>query len=336
MLGNPTPSVLITGGAGFIGSHLCRYYIERDWRVLCLDNFSTGSRENIQDLLTNPNFELIEQDIIKPFEANPCLILNFACPASPVQYQLNAVQTIKTNVLGTLNMLELARKTGARILQASTSEIYGDPEVHPQAEEYRGNVNPIGIRSCYDEGKRLSETLCFDYHRSYDVDIRVVRIFNTYGPRMAIDDGRVVSNFVVQALTNKNLTIYGDGKQTRSFCYIDYLVRGIYKFSQTASFIGPINLGSDMEISIAQLAAEVKTLTNSASKIVHMASTSDDPHIRCPDIQKAKHYLQWQPTVHLSDGLQKTIAYFQGKLEKTLLNINTIDHFKVADHKHFK
>jgi UDP-glucuronate decarboxylase len=301
---------LVTGGAGFIGSHLCERLLERGEEVLCVDNFFTGRKENIVHLLSNPQFELIRHDVINPLLIEVDHIYNLACPASPVHYQHNPVKTIKTNVMGALNMLGLAKRVGARIFQASTSEIYGDPAVHPQQEPYWGNVNPIGIRSCYDEGKRVAETLFFDYHRQNGVDIRVVRIFNTYGPRMLINDGRVVSNFVVQALRGEPLTIYGDGSQTRSFCYVSDLVEGFLRMMETEDFTGPVNLGNPGEFTIKELAEEVIRLTNSASQLEYKSLPADDPVRRRPDISLAQERLGWTPSVPLSEGLQPTISYF--------------------------
>ncbi|RYZ89733.1 MAG: SDR family oxidoreductase, partial [Proteobacteria bacterium] len=262
--------VLVAGGAGFIGSHLCESFLSLGWTVICLDNFYTGQKKNIEQLLGNKNFELIRHDIVEPILLEVDLVLNFACPASPVHYQTNPIKTMKTSVLGTMNLLGLAKRTGARYVQASTSEVYGDPQQHPQQEEYWGNVNPIGPRSCYDEGKRAAETLCFDYHRMHDVDIRVVRIFNTYGPRMDANDGRVVSNFIVQALKGNDLTMYGDGSQTRSFCYVDDLVQGIIAFALQDQHIGPMNLGNDKEFTVAELAEKVLSMTSSKSKLVRL------------------------------------------------------------------
>lgn len=305
------PRVLITGGAGFIGSHLSDRYLKDGWDVYCVDNLFTGSKSNIRHLLGNEHFEFINHDIVNPFLREVDLILNFACPASPVHYQHNAIKTVKTNVLGTMNMLGLAKRTGARLLQASTSEVYGDPLQHPQKETYWGNVNPIGIRSCYDEGKRISETLCFDYHRQHKVDIRVIRIFNTYGPRMAPDDGRVVSNFIVQALRGDELTIYGDGSQTRSFCYVDDLVDGIVRMAEQRNHVGPINLGNDGEFTMTELAREVLRQTGSTSKIVHKPLPADDPKCRRPDLTLATEVLGYRPQVKLADGLRATIEYFK-------------------------
>jgi UDP-glucuronate decarboxylase len=312
---NP-PRVLITGGAGFIGSHLSERYLEAGWDVYCMDNLFTGSKNNIRHLLANEHFEFIHHDIVNPCLYEVDLVLNFACPASPVHYQHNPIKTVKTNVIGTMNMLGLAKRTGARILQASTSEVYGDPLQHPQQETYWGNVNPIGIRSCYDEGKRLAETLCFDYHRQHKVDIRVIRIFNTYGPRMAADDGRVVSNFIVQALKGEDISIYGDGSQTRSFCFVDDLVDGIIKMAEQTKSIGPVNLGNDGEFTMIELAHEVLKQTGSKSKIIHKPLPSDDPRCRRPDLKLAKEILGYNPKVHLNSGLAKTIAYFKANITK--------------------
>lgn len=303
-------NILVTGGAGFIGSHLCDKLLEQGSHVICLDNFFTGSRKNVTHLLGNPEFELIRHDIIEPIILEVDQIYNLACPASPIHYQYNAIKTIKTNVLGVTNMLDLADETKARILQASTSEVYGDPIVHPQKETYWGNVNPIGVRSCYDEGKRVAETLMMDYHRQHNVDIRIIRIFNTYGPRMAQNDGRVVSNFIIQALKNEDITIYGDGSQTRSFCYVDDLVRGMITLMNIEDFMGPVNVGNDGEYTILDLAKIIIELTNSSSKIVFKSLPSDDPCQRKPDLSLAKEKLNYTPTVHVKDGLMKTIEYF--------------------------
>lgn len=307
--------ILITGGAGFIGSHLCERLLKDGRRVICLDNFFTGSKKNICHLLKNKRFQLVEADVTAPFYFKVDEIYNLACPASPVHYQRDPVKTVKANVMGMINCLELARKTGAKILQASTSEVYGDPEVHPQKETYRGCVNFIGRRSCYDEGKRCAETLCFDYHREYGVDIKVVRIFNTYGSHMAVDDGRVVSNFIVQALKNKDITIYGDGSQTRSFQYIDDLIEGLLKMMAKKNFVGPVNIGNPKEFKIEDLAAKIIKLTNSKSKIVYNSLPEDDPRQRQPDIALAKKELGWKPKVQLDDGLKKTIDYFREAVE---------------------
>jgi len=306
-----SPRVLVAGGAGFLGSHLCEGYLAAGWEVLCVDNFDTGSKDNVRALLSHPRFELVRHDITQPYLAEVDLILNFACPASPVHYQHNPIKTMKTSVLGTMNLLGLAKRTGARLLQASTSEVYGDPEQHPQTESYWGRVNPVGIRSCYDEGKRAAETLCFDYHRMHQVDLRLIRIFNTYGPRMAADDGRVVSNFIVQALRGDDLTIYGQGQQTRSFCFVDDLVDGIIKFAAKDGEAGPLNLGNDIEFTIIELAHEVLRQVGGRSKIVYMPLPSDDPRCRRPDLTKAKALLDWAPRVQLAEGLVKTIAYFR-------------------------
>lgn len=302
---------LVTGGAGFIGSHLCEKLLDQGDYVICVDNFFTGRRKNIQHLLENPSFELIRHDITDPIKLEVDRIYNIACPASPVHYQFNPIKTMKTSVLGTMNLLGLAKRTGARLLQASTSEVYGDPEVHPQPESYRGSVNPIGIRACYDEGKRAAETLCFDYHRMHDVDIRVIRIFNTYGPRMDPADGRVVSNFIVQALKGEDITIYGDGTQTRSFCYVDDLVNGILGFMRSEDETGPLNLGNDGEFTVQQLAEEVVRLTGSESRIVYQPLPQDDPTRRRPDLSLARKVINYEISVPLKEGLERTIAYFR-------------------------
>ena len=302
--------ILVTGGAGFIGSHLCRRLLEMGNEVICLDNFFTGSKRNIYSYLENKNFELVRHDITKEYFAEVDYIYNLACPASPPHYQYNAIKTIKTSVLGMINMLGLAKRCKARILQASTSEVYGDPKVHPQREDYWGNVNPIGIRSCYDEGKRCAETLMMDYYRQNNVDIRIVRIFNTYGPNMDPDDGRVVSNFILQALKGEDITIYGDGTQTRSFCYVDDLVGGMIKMME-GSFIGPVNLGNPSERTILDFAKLIIELTNSKSNIIYKPLPSDDPTQRKPDITLAKEKLGWEPKVNIEEGLLKTIEYFK-------------------------
>ena len=307
---------LVTGGAGFIGSHLCESLLARGEEVLCLDNFFTGRKANIAHLLDNSKFELIRHDVVNPIVVEADRIYNFACPASPVHYQHNPVKTVKTNVMGALNMLGMAKRTGARILQASTSEVYGDPEVHPQVEEYWGNVNPIGPRSCYDEGKRVAETLFFDYHHQNNVDIRVIRIFNTYGPRMLVNDGRVVSNFVVQALQGEDITIYGEGEQTRSFCYVDDLVRGIIGMMDCEDFTGPVNLGNPGEFTIKQLAEAVIELTGAKSKLVYRPLPENDPTRRKPNISVAKDKLGWEPSIPLMEGLKPTIDYFAGQVGK--------------------
>jgi len=309
--------VLVTGGAGFIGSYLCEHLLNEGHEVLCLDNFFTGTKDNIIHLMDNHRFELIRHDITEPIMLEVDRIYHFACPASPVHYQYNPVKTIKTNVMGTINMLGLAKRVKARVMLASTSEVYGDPKVHPQTEEYWGHVNPIGPRSCYDEGKRVAETLMMDYHRQNNVDIKIIRIFNTYGPRMAINDGRVVSNFIVQALRGEDITVYGDGKQTRSFCYIDDLVDGIFKMMNADDFIGPVNLGNPSEFTILELAELVIELTGSKSKIKYLPKPQDDPVQRQPDITLAKRKLNWEPRVPLREGLQKTIAYFESRLSQT-------------------
>lgn len=302
---------LVTGGAGFIGSHLCERLLDQGEYVICLDNFFTGRRRNIQHLLENPNFELIRHDITEPIRLEVDRIYNMACPASPIHYQFNSIKTLKTSVLGTMNLLGLAKRTGARLLQASTSEVYGDPEVHPQDESYRGNVNPIGIRACYDEGKRAAETLCFDYHRGHGVDIRVIRIFNTYGPRMDPADGRVVSNFIVQALKGEDITIYGDGSQTRSFCYVDDLVTGIVNFMKAEDQTGPLNLGNDGEFTVRELAEHVIRLTGSQSALVEQPLPEDDPTRRRPDLTLARELIGYNITVPLEEGLRRTIDYFR-------------------------
>jgi UDP-glucuronate decarboxylase len=307
--------ILVTGGAGFLGSHLCDALLERDEDILCIDNFFSGSKDNIRHLFAHPYFELIRHDIIHPILVEVDRIYHLACPASPIHYQYNAIKTIKTNVMGTINMLGLAKRTKARILLASTSEIYGSPKVHPQPEGYWGNVNPIGIRSCYDEGKRVAETLMLDYHRQNKVDIKIARIFNTYGPRMAINDGRVVSNFIVQALRGNPLTVYGEGAQTRSFCYVSDLVEGLIALMGLDGFAGPVNLGNPEEWTILDLAKRILKLTRSSSRIVHEPIPEDDPPRRCPEISRAKDKLQWEPKVGIEEGLVKTIAYFRKKLD---------------------
>src|SRR5499427_7072861 len=303
--------VLVTGGAGFIGSHLCERLLKDGAEVICLDNFFTGRRDNIAHLLDNYAFELVRHDVIEPILLEVDQIYNLACPASPIHYQYNPVKTVKTNVMGAMNMLGLAKRVRARILQASTSEVYGDPHVHPQTEDYRGNVNPIGLRSCYDEGKRCAETLFFDYRRQHNLRIKVARIFNTYGPRMRPDDGRVVSNFIVQALRNQSITIYGDGRQTRSFCYVEDLVKALCLLMAAPDDVtGPLNLGNPEEFTIRELAETVIALTGSSSTIVHLPLPADDPRQRCPDISKAQKLLGWSPKVGLRDGLMKAIEYF--------------------------
>jgi len=302
---------LITGGAGFLGSHLCERLLKEGHDVLCVDNFFSGSKENVRHLLANPYFELIRHDIIHPLFVEVDEIYHLACPASPIHYQYNAIKTVKTNVLGTINMLGLAKRVKARILLASSSEIYGDPQVHPQEEEYWGYVNPIGLRSCYDEGKRVAETLMMDYHRQNKVDTRIARIFNTYGPRMAINDGRVISNFIVQALQNKPLTVYGEGQQTRAFCYVSDIIEGLVRLMNTENYYQPVNLGNPEEIKIIDLAKKIIELTGSSSSISYHPLPADDPIQRCPDISRARKILDWQPTVGLEEGLEATIQYFQ-------------------------
>jgi len=304
--------ILVTGGAGFLGSHLCDRLLKEDCDVLCVDNYYTGSKQNIAHLLDHQYFEIIRQDITFPLYVEAEQIYNLACPASPVHYQRDPVQTTKTSVHGAINMLGLAKRVKARILQASTSEVYGDPEVHPQTEDYLGRVNPIGIRSCYDEGKRCAETLFFDYYRQYNLGIKVVRIFNTYGPRMHPNDGRVVSNFIVQALRGEDITIYGGGQQTRSFCYVDDLVEGLIRMMNSpAQVVGPINLGNPSEFTIRELAEKVLRFTESRSKLIFMPLPQDDPQQRQPDISQAREKLGWQPAVSVDDGLKETIAYFK-------------------------
>jgi UDP-glucuronate decarboxylase len=315
MLGNRR--VLVTGGAGFIGSHLCEQLLARGDEVLCVDNFFTATRPNVTGLMLNSRFELVRHDVCFPLYVEVDKIYNLACPASPVHYQFDPVQTTKTSVHGAINMLGLAKRVRAKILQASTSEVYGDPEVHPQTEDYWGHVNPIGPRSCYDEGKRCAETLFFDYHRQHKLRIKVARIFNTYGPRMHPNDGRVVSNFIVQAFRNKDITVYGDGTQTRSFCYVDDLVEALIRLMETGDeAIGPVNLGNPDEFTIRQLAEIVVEITGSASKIVHRPLPTDDPKQRQPEISKAQELLGWRPTVPLREGLTKTAAYFEDLLAK--------------------
>jgi len=302
--------VLVTGGAGFIGSHLCERLLKDGNEVLCLDNFFTGSKRNILHLIDVAGFELIRHDITQPILLEVDRIYNLACPASPIHYQYNPVKTIKTSVLGTIHILGLAKRVKARVLQASTSEVYGDPLVHPQNEDYWGNVNPIGIRSCYDEGKRVAETLMMDYHRQNNVDIRILRIFNTYGPRMAENDGRVVSNFIIQALRGENITVYGDGEQTRSFCYVDDLVEGMIKMMERDGFIGPVNMGNPAETTILEFARRIIALTGSPSEVVFKPLPADDPRQRQPDIALARKELGWEPHVDIETGLKKTIEYF--------------------------
>ena len=306
---------LVTGGAGFIGSHLCERLIERGNEVVCVDNYFTGAKANIAHLLEDPYFELIRHDVTFPLYIEVDEIYNLACPASPVHYQRDPVQTTKTNVHGAINILGLAKRLKVRVLQASTSEVYGDPEVHPQTEDYQGNVNPVGARACYDEGKRCAETLFFDYHRQHGLPIKVARIFNTYGPRMMPDDGRVVSNFIVQALQGEDITIYGDGSQTRSFCYIDDMVAGLIRLMESSGDeTGPVNLGNPVETPIRDLAEQITTLVGGEASVVHQPLPADDPLQRCPDITRARNLLKWEPTVALGDGLAKTVAYFRDVL----------------------
>ncbi len=310
-------NTVVTGGAGFLGSFLCEYLLGRNERVICLDNLFTGSKQNIHHLLQNPNFSFINHDIIEPIFLDNIMIdqiYNLACPASPVHYQYNPIRTIKANTIGVINVLGLAKKHKARILQASTSEVYGDPDIHPQPESYRGNVNTIGPRACYDEGKRVAETLFFDYHRQHNVDIRVVRIFNTYGPRMAVNDGRVVSNFIMQALRGEPITIFGKGSQTRSFCYVADLIEALYRMMNNPSHPGPINIGNPGEFTIKELAEKVIKLTGSKSKIIYEDLPQDDPKQRKPDISLAKKVLHWEPKIKLDRGLAKTVDYFKSKL----------------------
>ena len=312
-----TQRILVTGGAGFLGSHLCRLLLQDNNDVLCVDNYFTGSKQNISDLTAHPNFEVIRHDITFPLYLEVDQIYNLACPASPIHYQYDPVQTTKTSVHGAINMLGLAKRVNARILQASTSEVYGDPEVHPQTEDYLGRVNPIGVRACYDEGKRCAETLFFDYHRQHNVDIKVVRIFNTYGPNMNPDDGRVVSNFIVQALKGDDITIYGDGMQTRSFCYVDDLLSGMMGMMNSRDgFTGPVNIGNPKEFTMLELAEEVLKQVGGRSKLVHLALPQDDPKQRKPDISLAQSELGWQPSIGLADGIVDTIAYFKKVLAK--------------------
>ena len=306
--------ILVTGGAGFLGSHLCDRLIGQGHDVLCLDNFFTGRKTNIEGLLGNPRFELVRHDVIDPFKYEVDRIYNLACPASPPHYQYNPIKTTKTSVMGAINCLGLAKRVKARVFQASTSEVYGDPTVHPQPESYWGNVNPIGRRSCYDEGKRCAETLFFDYHRENGVDIRVVRIFNTYGPRMNPDDGRVVSNFIVQALRGEDITVYGDGSQTRSFCYVDDLIEGFLRLMEQTETVGPINIGNPGEFTMLELAELVLKKVGGSSKIVHKDLPADDPRQRQPDITLARKFLKWEPTVPLEQGIEKTIEYFRGEI----------------------
>ncbi|MDO8511950.1 MAG: SDR family oxidoreductase [bacterium] len=305
-------TVLVTGGAGFIGSHLCERLLNDGHEVICADNFFTGSKENVRHLLDNKHFEMIRHDVTDPLTVEVDQIYNLACPASPVHYQYNPIKTIKTSTVGVVNMLGLAKRVKARILQTSTSEVYGDPNEHPQKETYWGNVNPLGLRSCYDEGKRVAESLFMSYHRQNNVDIRIVRIFNTYGPRMHPNDGRVVSNFIIQALKNEPITIYGDGTHTRSFCYVDDLVDGLVRMMENTEMIGPVNLGNPVEITVGELANRIVKLIGSKSEIVYKTIPDDDPKKRQPDITLAKKFLKWEPKVELEEGLKKTIGYFRG------------------------
>ncbi|MFN0054122.1 MAG: UDP-glucuronic acid decarboxylase family protein [Planctomycetales bacterium] len=306
--------ILVTGGAGFVGSHLCERLLARGDEVLCLDNFFTGHKRNVLHLLPNPRFELLRHDIVQPLFVEVDQIYNMACPASPVAYQFNPIKTIKTSTVGMVNMLGLARRCRARILQASTSEVYGDPQVHPQPEEYWGSVNPIGPRSCYDEGKRVAESLCMAYHQAHALEVRLVRIFNTYGPRMAPDDGRVVSSFIMQALRGEPLTIFGEGKQTRSFCYVDDLVDGLIRMMEQDQTPGPINLGNPGEFTMVELAHLVLRLTGSKSELTHVPLPADDPRQRRPDISRAQKFLDWSPRIPLEQGLEPTIAYYRERL----------------------
>ena len=306
--------ILVTGGAGFLGSHLCERLLKDGHEVVCLDNFFTGRRRNIHALMESRNFELVRHDVVEPILLEIDRVYHLACPASPIHYQYNPVKTIKTSVIGTHNMLGLAKRVKARFLLASTSEVYGDPKVHPQTEDYWGNVNPIGIRSCYDEGKRVAETFTMDYHRQNRLEVRIVRIFNTYGPRMLADDGRVVSNFIVQALRGDDIPVYGEGSQTRSFCYVDDLIEGLVRMMNAEDFSGPVNLGNPEEFTILDLAKKIIALTGSRSKIVHKPLPSDDPTQRQPDIALAQRKLGWQPTVGVDDGLKRTIDYFRAEL----------------------
>jgi len=310
--------VLVTGGAGFLGSHLCDRLIARGDDVICLDNFFTGSRRNVGHLLGHPRFELIRHDIVQPLYVAAERIFNLACPASPQAYQFNPIKTIKTSTVGMVNMMGLARRCGARILHASTSEVYGDPEIHPQHEDYWGHVNPVGPRSCYDEGKRIAESLMMNYHQTHGTEIRIIRIFNTYGPRMAPDDGRVVSNFILQALQGLDLTVYGDGTQTRSFCYVDDLIEGMLRLMDQDQHQGPINVGNPVENTMLELAeAVLGAVGGSRSRIVHHPLPQDDPRKRCPDISRAKQYLNWEPQVPLSEGLRRTVEWYRQLLQNT-------------------
>ena len=310
-------TVLVTGGAGFLGSHLCDRLIERGDDVICVDNFFTGSKENVRHLIGHPRFELIRHDIVHPLYVEADRIFNLACPASPEAYQYNPIKTIKTSTVGMVNIMGLAKRCGARVLHASTSEVYGDPLVHPQTEDYWGHVNPIGPRSCYDEGKRIAESLMVNYHQEHGTEIRIIRIFNTYGPRMAPDDGRVVSNFIMQALKGEDLTVYGDGLQTRSFCYCDDLIAGMMRLMDQDEHTGPFNIGNPVENTMLELAEAVIKVTGSRSKVVHMPLPKDDPRKRCPDITKARTLLGWEPQVRLEEGLKLTMEWYKSKLEQS-------------------
>lgn len=315
--GKDMKTVLVTGGAGFIGSHLCERLLQEGHTVICLDNFFTGQKKNIVHLVGHPYFELVRHDVTQPYYAEVDEIYNLACPASPVHYQYNPIKTSKTSVMGVINMLGLAKRVRCKMLQASTSEVYGDPKIHPQVETYWGNVNPIGLRSCYDEGKRCAETLCMDYNRQNGVRVKIIRIFNTYGPRMFMHDGRVVSNFIVQALQDQDITVYGDGTQTRSFQYVDDLVEGMLRMMETEdSFVGPVNIGNPGEFTILELAEKVIGMTGSKSKIIHKPLPADDPVQRRPDIGLARRMLDWEPVIDLEEGLKKTIAYFEEELRQ--------------------
>lgn len=309
-------SVLVTGGAGFLGSHLCDRLIEQGKNVICVDNFFTGNKRNIAHLIGHPRFEVIRHDIVHPIYLEVNEIYNLACPASPVAYQYNPIKTIKTSTVGMVNVLGLAKRCRAKVLHASTSEVYGDPTVHPQVEEYWGNVNPLGPRSCYDEGKRIAESLCINYHHSHKVPIRIVRIFNTYGPRMDPNDGRVISNFINQALRGEPITIYGDGQQTRSFCYVDDLISGFLKMMEQEETIGPVNLGNPVENTMLELAEAVLEHVDSSSRLIHEPLPQDDPKQRCPDITKAKSILKWEPQVSLKEGLGKTVEYYRQLMDQ--------------------
>lgn len=309
-------TILVTGGAGFLGSHLCDRLIEQGNDVICVDNFFSGSKQNIAHLIGHPRFELIRHDIVRPLFVEADQVYNLACPASPKAYQFNPIKTIKTSTVGMVNVLGLAKRCSSRVLHTSTSEVYGDPEVHPQVEEYWGNVNPIGPRSCYDEGKRVAESLCMNYHLAHGLEVRIVRIFNTYGPRMHPDDGRVVSNFIMQALRGEPLTLYGDGEQTRSFCYVDDLVDGLMRMMNQEETTGPVNIGNPGEFSMKELAEAVLAVTGSSSDIIHVPLPQDDPKQRCPDITKAKRILGWEPKTQLREGLETTVEYYREQLQK--------------------